>query len=313
MDSIPIEIVAHVSSCLSIKDLKSFRLCCKSFASVGQTNLFSDFDFRLWPSSHRLYQLEQLSSQPDIASRLRCLHFESGIQLEYADYRYWQANVYNDISSERSINQLATNGTHDTEYGDFHKRLQARFTPDMAHRYKLYRWHLDQEAALVAQIGSKWAMAKSIAALKQHNPNLKFEIAMVEPQITLEDLERFDASRYQHEYPEDPDPRRRVTNRREHCLHHFINFLQAPHLSDCKIDDLTAVHIPHELFTHLAATGILEKTFTHLRALDLQIDALPYSDWLSRGGSQIIYSHGRNPAARRIRALLNLPAKLDHL
>ena len=313
MDSTPTEIIAHIAYSLSIRDLKSFRLCCKSFADIGQTILFSDFDFRLWPSSHRLYQLEQLCAHPEIASQLRCLAFESGIQLEYADYRYWQANVYNDISSERSINQLAMNGTKDTDYGDFHKRLQARFTPDMAHRYKLYRWHLDQEAALMAQIGPTRAMAKSVAALKQHNPALKFKIAMIEPQITLEDLERFNPSPYQHEYPEVRDPRRRVTKRREDCLKNFSNFLNASHRVECKIDDLTAVNIPHELLTDLSASSILETTFQHLQVLDLQLGALPHSDWLSRSGLQVIYAQGRDPAARRLRTLLNMPADLHHL
>ena len=313
MDIIPSEIISHISSCLSIRDLKPFRLCCKAFAEIGLTNLFSDFDFRLWPSSHRLYQLEQLTSNPEIACKLRCLCFESGVQLEYADYRYWQANVYNDISSERARNQLATKGTRDGEYGDFHNKLQARFTADMASRYKLYRWHLDQEAALMAQIGATSALAKSIATLKQHSPGLRFKLVMSEPQITLEDLEAFDASQYQHEYPEDPDPRRRVTKRREHCLQHFINFLRAPHFAHCEIDDLTAVNFPHELFTDQAASDTLDKTFQHLRALDMQVGALPHSDWLSRSGLQVIYSQGRNLAARRLRMLLNKPGNLEHL
>ena len=313
IDSLPSEILAHISSCLCIRALKSFRLTCKVFAEIGQANLFSDFDFRLWPSSHRLYQLEQLCGHSEIASKLRCLCFESGVQLEYADYRYWQANVYNNISSERSMNHLASNGTNDAQYGDFHQKLQARFTPEMANRYNLYRWHLDQEAALMAQVGSTKTLAKSIAAMKQHNPTFKFKVAMMEPQITLDDLELFDISQHHHEHPQDPDPRRRVTKRREHCLQHFVNFLQAIRLSNCEIDDLTAVNMPHELFTDPAATAILDNTFQHLRALDLQVGALPHSDWLSRSGFQLIYSHGRNLAARRLRALLNQPADLHHL
>jgi hypothetical protein len=313
METVPIEIVAHIASCLSIRDLKSFRLCCKVFSEIGQNNLFSDFDFRLWPSSHRLYQLEQLSSHPEIASKLRCLCFESGVPLEYADYRYWQANVYNDIKSEWERTHLATKGTRDVEYNQFHTHLQARFTPDMANRYRLYRWHLDQQAALMAGTNAVKSLAKSIAALSNYNKTLKFKTVMVEPQITLEDLEQFDPSMYQHEYPEDPDPRRRVANRRHHCLRHYVNFLKAPRLANIQITDLTATNIPHEFLTYTLAYGPLDATFANLRAIDIKIGALPHSDWLSRGDMQPIYSQGRNSAARRLRMLLNNPLNLEIL
>ena len=315
MDDIPAEIIAHISSWLSIRELKSFRLCCKAFAEIGQTNLFADFDFRLWPSSHRLYQLEQLSSHSEIASKLRCLCFETGVPLEYADYRYWQANVYNDISSEWARNSLAKKGTRDadTEYAEFHARLQARFMPDMANRYKLYRWHLDQEAAMMAQITPTRALANSIAALKLRNSSLKFKLVMAEPQIRLEDLENFDVFGYQHDCPEDPDPRRRVAKRRQHCLQHFINFLRAPYLTYAEISNLTAVNIPHELLTEPTASATLDRMFQDLQVLDLKVAALPHSDWLSRGGMQSIYSQGRNLPAQRLRTLLDKPSNLSHL
>jgi hypothetical protein len=322
MNAIPTEISAHVSSFLSTRDLKSFRLCCKVFADVGQTSLFFDFEFRLWPSTHRLYQLEQLSNHLEIASKLRCLCFESGVPLEYADYRYWQANVYNDISSDWARNALATRGTRDAQYGDFHAKLQARFTPELGRRYTLYRWHLDQEASLMAERGPTKALARSIATLKSHNPSLRLKMVMTEPQITLEDLERFDESQYQHEHPEDSDPRRRVTKRREHVLHHFINFLEAPYLhsfpetsddSNCQIGDLTAVNMPNELLTDSAATPAVGRMFTHLRRLDLQIGALPHSDWLSRDGIQPINLQGRNRAARILQDQLNRTTNLQDL
>lgn len=313
MKSTPSEIVGQISSFLSIGDLKSFRLCCKAFAEICQTRLFSDFDFRLWPSSHRLYQLEQLSANPEIASKLKCLCFESGIQLEYADYRYWQANVYHDISSEWERTHLATKGTRDSEYSKFHTNLQARFTPDLANRFKLYKWHLDQEAALMAEMSSVKTMAKSIGTLKQHSNNLRFKLVMKEPQITLEDLEHFDASMFQHEHPEDPDPRRRVFKRREHCLLHFINFLKGACLSGCDIGYLSALQIPHELFTEANASSVFDNTFRSLRTLDIQIGSLPHSDWLSRSGLHPIYNQGRDLAARRFRALLNRSANLTNL
>lgn len=90
MDSLPGELIAHLCSFLQNPDLKSFRLCGKNFAEIGQTYLFHNFEFRVWPNNHRLYQLEQLAQTPNVAEKLRCLSFESGVLLEYADYRYWQ-------------------------------------------------------------------------------------------------------------------------------------------------------------------------------------------------------------------------------
>ena len=311
MDAIPTEITTHISSFLSPRDLKSFRLCCKAFAEIGQSKLFSDFDFRLWPSSRRLYQLGQLSEHPEIASRLKCLCFESGVPLEYADYRYWQANVYKDLSNEWAMNQLAAGRTPDTDYDKFHNKLQARFTPDMANRYKLYRCHLDAEAATIAWSSTN-TLAGSIAVLKKQNPALKFKMVMSEPRITLEELEAFNASQYQLTY-DDSDPRRTVTKRREHVLQHFVNFLRSSQFSDFEVDDLTAINIPSEMFTDDRASETCNKAFQHLRALDMKIGALPHSDWLSRSGLQVIYSHGRNPAARRLRGFLDKASSLEHL
>jgi hypothetical protein len=312
MDSLPAEIVTHVSSCLPKRDLKSFRLCCKAFGEIGQANLFADFDFNLYPSSHRLYQLEQLAKHKDIASQLRCLCFESGVPLEYADYRYWQANEYNDISSEWA-RQLAAKGVANSEYQQFHNDLQARFTAEMPRRYELYRWHLDQESGLMAAAGAMNTLAKATAALKQINPRLKFKIIMKEPRIALHDLEQFDTSLYQFENLVDPDPRRRVLLRRKHCLQHFINFLTAPSTHHFVIEQLSAVDVPHELLTDTDASAALSDICPSLQLLDLKLGALPHSDWLSRGGIHEIYTHGRDPAARSLRMLLNKTTNLEHL
>ena len=154
-----------------------------------------------------------------------------------------------------------------------------------------------------------------LSALKDSSPNMRFKLVMAEPQILLEDLEAFDSEKYASEKPFDPDPRRRVSNRRQHCLDHFINFLDAARLSGCDMTDLTAIDIPHQLLTvdGIHGSQILEETFQGLQKLDFKVSTFPHSDWLSRNGSAEIYFGGRNLAARRLRMLLNHPSNLEHL
>ena len=138
---------------------------------------------------------------------------------------------------------------------------------------------------------------------------------MAEPQIKLEELEAFDPNGYASDRPYDPDPRQRVTNRRRHCLDHFINFLGAAKLSGYEVADLIAVNIPHQLLTvgGLDDSRVLEETFQGLRKLELKVGAFPHSDWLSRNGGAEIYFGGRNLAAGRLKMLLNHPSSLEHL
>ncbi|KIX99367.1 uncharacterized protein Z520_04943 [Fonsecaea multimorphosa CBS 102226] len=312
MDQLAPELVDHLCLFLDIPSLCSFRLTCRAFAVIAEEHLFRDFEFRLYPNHHRLYQLEQLAARPSIASRLRCVSLESGIQLEYADYRYWQTGVYHDKKNawERSL----VGATRD-EYTQFHERLQARFTTDLARRYDLYRWHLDQQAASMAESRVRNVLMRIMGTLKQSSPSLRLQLIMAEPQILLEELEAFDPEKYANDKPYDPDPRRRVANRRQHCLDHFINFLQAAKLSGCEVADLTAIDIPQQLLTvdTIHGSQVLEETFQGLKRLCMKISSFPHSDWLSRSGTGEIYFGGRNLAARRLRMLLNHPSELEHL
>jgi hypothetical protein len=135
---------------------------------------------------------------------------------------------------------------------------------------------------------------------------------MAEPRISLEDLEAFDLSKYRPEQPEDFDPRRRVARRRQHCLQHFLTFLAAPQMYAQKMHDLSAVNIPQELLTEQQWLT-MDQMFRHLHNLDLQLGALPHSDWLSRGALQQVYVNGRSLAARRLRQLLDKSMDLQHL
>ncbi len=152
-------------------------------------------------------------------------------------------------------------------------------------------------------------------SLKGSNPQLQFKLVMAEPQIQLEELEAFEPEKYATDKPYDPDPRRRVSNRRQHCLDHFIRFLDAANLSRYDISHLAAVDIPHQLLTvdSLHGSQVLEEAFQGLRSLELTVSSFPHSDWLARGGHGEIYFGGRNLAARRLRMLLNHPSNLEHL
>lgn len=314
MDKLPTELVTHLCLLLEKPSLCSLRLTCKALALIAEEHLFSNFEFRLYPNHHRLYQFEQLAAHPSIASRLGCVTFETGVLLEYADFRYWKTQVCIEKRKawERSranddISRLAST--------EFHESLEARFTPDLARRYDLYRWHLDQQAGSMAEWRVRDVLMRPLAMLTQSCPKLKFKLIMTEPQIELEELEAFDAGAYTTDKPYDHDPRRRVTNRRHHCLDHFLIFLNAATLSGCELADLTAIEIPYQLLTVDVFHGalVLEMVFGRLKGLDMKLSSFPPSDWLSRMGVTEVYSAGRNQAARRLRVLLNHCSALEDL
>jgi hypothetical protein len=153
-----------------------------------------------------------------------------------------------------------------------------------------------------------------LTSLKEIGVEPRFKLIMAEPQISLEELEAFDPEQHANEKPYDPDPRRRVLNRRKNCLRHFINVLDAAQSGD-SISDLTAIDIPHQLLTldELNGAPVIERVFRTVKKLAMTISAFPHSDWLSRTGDSEIYFGGRNPAARRLRMLLNLTCNLEHL
>jgi hypothetical protein len=314
MDQLPGELIDHLCTYLSKPSLKSFRRTCKAFAGIGENYLFRDFEFRLFPSHHRLYQLEQLAAHSTIAPRLACLAYESGVQLESADYRYWQANIYHSINREWALG-LGSRGSSSDQYEPFHTALQARFTPDMPGRYELYRWHLDQAATMMAEPRVRNTLMRIMNALAVGTGNLKLKIIMAEPNISLEELEAFDVTKYACDLPRDPDPRRRVLNRRQNCLRHFISFLEAAQLSDFRTTDFAAVNMPKQLLTldSIHGSDILDETFRGLNQVDIKISELPHSDLLARGGMHEVYFGGRNLAARRLARILNHPANMDTL
>ncbi|RMZ86496.1 hypothetical protein DV736_g6279, partial [Chaetothyriales sp. CBS 134916] len=314
MEALPRELIAHICSCLPRADLRAFRLSCKAYGSIGLPYLFQDFEFRLWPSYHRLYQLEQLAANPDIAVRLQGICFESGVQLEYADYRYWQAQLCHEISSNWA-RAHAVNGTLNDDYEEFHSLLQARFTPDMPQKYLLYRWHLDQEAASVAHRHTGTMLRRILDALHQHQPAIRFKLVMTEPKITLEHLEQFNVAQYQNESPEDLDLRRRVHNRRMNCIDHFVHFLDATTHSNYGTRHLTAINLPHALLAHNHPNVVvtLQSTFRSLQKLDIKPSSFPHSERLSRGRVHDLGVSERNGAANHLLDLLDQSTNLDHL
>ena len=313
MDVLPTELVDELFSCLPTQSIKSLRRTCKSFATIGEAHLFDSFEFRLSPSRHRLYQLEQLAVHPTIASRLHTLAYESGVQLEYADYRYWRAQVYQEESSKFSRG-ITTDGISQDEYRKFHTHLDSRFTPDMGAKYALYREHLDQEATAMAAPEVVTALSKVVQDLHSRCPSLRMKVVMSEPEITLDELTRFDASCYACELLPFTNPRWRVQKRRENCLTHFTTFLQAAVLAKWEIADLAAINIPRQLLAGQSPRDIevIDTTFRTLQRLQLEIGELPHSDCLARGDGDI-YHRGRNLAATRLARLLDVTKNLRSL
>ncbi|KAK5058627.1 hypothetical protein LTR84_010891 [Exophiala bonariae] len=315
MEDLPTELIDHLCRFVDRSSLKSFRLLCKTYADVAQKHLFHNLEFHLYPSSRRFYQLEQLASNKSIAPYLRGISFQSGVPLEYADYRYWQAQVYHDISSAWSRDNAA-NGLSKSDYSQFHESLQARFPPDFSSRYDLYRWHLDQQAAAMADQRVRDSLIRTLNSLSHSTSDVKFRIIMSEPQIRLEELEDFDPEEYAMDRPFDPDARRRVYNRRKNCLSQFTNFLEAAHASRCPLIHLVAVDLPHEMLHRPRHNqeSILDDIFAHLKTLNLKIGSLPHSDQLSREGlNDQVYARGRNQSAWRLKSLLNKATELEEL
>jgi hypothetical protein len=262
-----------------------------------------------------LYQLEQLAAHPTIGPRLKCLAYESGVQPEYADFGWWQANVYQRLRNARS-NGLASDGMWKDEYVRFHVALQARFTTDMPVKYEMYPWHLDHEASMMAKSCVRSTLVRIMNALNKGSPNLKLKIIMSEePQIELQDLQNFNPQEYAYDLTKPPDPRERVFRRRANSLAHFTHFLEAATLSSLETTSLRAINLPHQLLTvdDSNTWSILTGVFHNLRTLTINLSTFPYSEWLSGGGLAEIYLGGRNVAANRLASLVNVPSHLSSL
>ena len=309
MDNLPAELIDLLFSYLVKSSIKSLRRTCKSYSELGQPHLFALSTFKLYPNRKRLDQLEELSLHPTIAPRVQTLKYESGVQLEYADYRYWRANVYQAESSKFSRGTI-TDGISDERYRAFHTALDARFTPESGALYELYRQHLDTEAEAMADPAIISRLSQIMDRLQAKNPSLKIALQMAEPQITLEDLSNFDATLL----PEPLKPTDRVRRRHENCLAHFRVFFQSALRSKMKLRSLEAKNLPRELLASGLVTedGILNKVFRNLSQLDLSLGALPHSDSLARAGESV-YHRGRDLAAFRMGVLLRETRYLSFL
>lgn len=244
---------------------------------------------------------------------VRTLTYESGVQLEYADYRYWRAQVYQ-IESDKFSRGVTTDGISEDQYRSFHTHLDSRFTPDMGAKYELYREHLDQEATTMATHEIIAVLSKIMQDLCARNSSIAMKVVMSEPEVTLDELTNFDASCYASDMSPDPNPRWRVQRRRENCLRHFTTFFEAAYIAKWEISEFVAIKFPRELLVGRSQPdiGITRATFCNLQSLRLEISELPHSDWLSRGGGDI-YHRGRNLAANRLARLLDSSTALKSL
>jgi len=314
MDGLPSELINHICSFLPVPSLKAFRLTCKEYAAIGEVHLFHDFEFCLLPNSHRLYHLERLAENTAISSKLRCISFKSGVPLEYADYRYWQAQVYQDISSAWSQNLLVKGGSRQA-YEEFHAGLQARFTSDLSSRYELYWWHMDKEMTMFADHRTRNKILRNLNNISESNKSFTLKLIMDEPRVTLANLEAFNPTEHINESIRDIEPRKRIAKRRENCLEHFLQFLEAANLSKCRVRVFKAVDMPRQLLTvdRLHGSDVLDALYRDLTHVEMKISQLPHSEWLARSGTNEVYFGGRNLAARRLARLLLRPKEMESL
>lgn len=310
MDRLPSELVDYLYNFLPTKCIKTLRLICKSLAKIGEGHLFNGFEFRLYPQLSRLRQLKHLSNHPTIAPRLKCLCYESGIQLEYADYRYWKTQV--DQSETNNFSRRVTSdGKSQEDYQRFHNALEARFTPDLGERYEEYRLWLDQQAGIIAhspEIPSVFAFT-----LSRCYGLTTIKIVMSEPEITLDDLTINASTEQRYVATDNLQPAVRIEQRRRNCLSHFMSLLKAVYSSGRIISELVAIDLPKAMLNSTKyEADIMNGVFYPLTHADLKISEFPHSDWLSRGG-ETNYFRGRNIAAMTLRKLLNVPKDLQRL
>lgn len=301
MNLLPTELVDYLFGFLSTRCMKILRLACKSFAEIGESHLFNDFEFRLYPQTSRLDQLRQLSLHPTIAPRLKCLCYESGIQLEYADYRYWKAQVYQSETNKFSRG-ITSDGISQEDYQRFHNALEARFTPDLGERYDDYRRWLDYQAGLVAH--SPQTPSVLAGTLGRCYSLTTVKLSMSEPEISLDELTVHAEVDHQSIGAVNVQPAIRIEQRRRNCLLHFMSLLKAVYSSGRIIPNLVAMNLPKEIFqVSKFEAEIMNGVFFPLQNLDLKISEFPHSDWLSRGGNTS-YFRGHNLVAVTLRELL---------
>lgn len=315
MDRLPLELVQYLYLYLPTKSTKSLRLTCKSFAEIGESRLFKDFEFRLYPQQSRLGQLKELSLHPRIAPRLKCLCYESGIQLEYADYRYWKTQVYQSETNKFSRG-ITSDGISREEYQQFHQALEARFTPDMGERYEEYRRWLDHQGGIMAHspaVPSVLAMT-----LGKCHALTTIKILMSEPEITLDELTVHASKDHEYIATDSLKPSVRIAQRRRNCLNHFMSLLKAVYSSGRIIRELIAIDLPKAMLSGTEyEADIIAGVFYPLHQLDLKISEFPHSDWLHSDwlscGRGTNYVRGRNIASVTLRKLLNGPKDLQRL
>ena len=272
--------------------------------------MFKDFEFRLYPTEARLDELRQLSLHPTIASRLKSLCYESGIQLEYADFRYWKAKLYQSETSnfDRGI---APDGASQEDHQQSHRTLETRFGPNLEAQYENYRRWLDNQAGVLANSPQTFSVFASVLSKCLSLTTIKLSTS--EPEITLDELTTYASKNQRYTEPDNVRPATRIGKRRRNCLSHFTSLLEAVYSSSRVVTDLVAIGLPKAIFnTTDYEADILKGVFYPLQNLDLKIGKFPHSYWFQPGGFSS-YFRGRNIAPLTLGRLLNEPKDLQRL
>ena len=271
MDRVPIEIVDSIFSYLKKIDIASARLVCRRFRCVGEDHLFANFEFRLLPRRERWDSLCALANTENIRTRVKTLCFESGVPLEYANYRYWKENVYRDLSFQFPINMRKD------EYDKRHRELEAQFPPELGDIYEKYRLLLDEDANYFATL----EFASTLSTLLTKLPHLcGIRLMMREPRIILRDL-LHNKRRLDEFQPPAVDQRRSAALRRAWCCRHLMSLFAAVNTTRDTIVKFEGVHLPYQFLT---MESFLEnrKVLQHTEDISISLGAFPYSDWLDR-------------------------------
>jgi hypothetical protein len=307
MDRLPSELVDYLFGFLSPESSKTLRLLCKSFAEIGESHLFNNFEFRLYPQLSRLSQLKQLSLHPTIAPRLRCLCYESGIELESGDYSNWRARIHHSEMNSPSRG-VTSDGKAQKADQHFHELQNPLYTPD---QYEQYRRWLDHQAGIMAH-SPKVASTFASTLSKCYSVN-SIKIVMAGPEITLNDLARHVSGSHEYIATNDLQPAIRIEQRRRNCLTHFMSLLKAVYSSGRIISELIALDLPTAMLKGTKyEADIISGVFSPLQHLDLKIGDFPKSHLLPRYGN-INYFRGRDVAAMTLRKTLNEPKELRRL
>jgi hypothetical protein len=307
MDRLPSELVDHLFGFLCTESSKNLRLSCKSFAEIGESHLFNNFEFRLYPQLFRLSQLKQLSRHPTIAPKLRCLCYESGIQLEYGVHGDWLTWLY---CSEMELTPMlfSSEGQGQRTIQRFHDLLKGGISAD---HYEQYECWLDHQAEIMAHTPE---VAATFASTLNKCCSLNsIKIVMARPNITVDDLVAHVSRSHEYIATYDVPTAIRIERRKRNCLAHFMSLLKAVDSSARSVSDLVAINLPEAMLKGTKyEADIIARVFSPLHHLDLKIDDFPQSNPRPRY-SHIRYFRGLDVPAMTLRKLLNEPKELRRL